>query len=69
MDIVSLVETFLKSIFEAKELFFEKPEDLASFEQLISDASNKMAADFIGMSLTELDFKVYFAVFCRIPFH
>ena len=55
MDIVSLVETFLKSIFEAKEMFFEKPEDLASFEQLISDASNKMAADFIGMSLTELD--------------
>ena len=55
MDIVSLIESFLESIFEAKEMFFEKPEELASFEQVISDSANKMAADFIGMTLIELD--------------
>lgn len=55
MDIVSLIESFLESIFEAKELFFENPEELASFEQVISDSANRMAADFIGMTLTELD--------------
>ena len=55
MNIVSLIEEFLKSIFEAKESFFENPEELASFEQVISDSANKMAAGFIGMSLTELD--------------
>lgn len=55
MDIVTLINTLVERIFNARELFYEHPEDLATFEQMISDACNKAAADFIGQSLTELD--------------
>lgn len=55
MDIVALMEEFLESIFEAREDFFEQPVKLAEFEGRVADASHRMAAEFIGGVLTELD--------------
>ncbi len=55
MDIVALMEEFLENIFEAREDFFEQPVKLAEFEGRVADASHRMAAEFIGGVLTELD--------------
>ena len=46
MDIVSLIELFCESVFETKELFFENPEELAYFAQVISASASKMTTDF-----------------------
>ena len=55
MNIVTLIKTLLESFFEARDFFYDHPDRLAEFEQMISDACHKAATEFIGGVLTELD--------------
>lgn len=55
MDIITLIDHYVRSLLQAEEKFLEHLDSLSAFEETVSGLSNKMAADFIGMALTNAD--------------
>ena len=55
MDIVSLLNTLLTSIFEAEQHFFENPKDFYGLESSVKSSTEAFAAGFLGTILSEMD--------------
>ena len=55
MDIIALIEDYVSGLLLAEEKFLEHLDAFSDFEEAVSDLSNRMAADFIGLSLTNAD--------------
>ncbi len=55
MDIVSLLDTLLTSIFAAEKDFFENPKDFYSLESSVKTSTEAFAAGFLGAILSEMD--------------
>ncbi|MCR5097815.1 MAG: UPF0236 family protein, partial [Lachnospiraceae bacterium] len=55
MNIVTLLQAFVDELFEARDCFYDSPDKLAQFEQMVADASHKTAAGFIGEVFSEMD--------------
>ena len=55
MNIVTLLQAFVDELFEARDYFYDSPDKLAQFEQMVADASHKTAAGFIGEVFSEMD--------------
>lgn len=55
MDIVSLLDTLLTSLFSAEKDFFENPKDFNSLESLVKTSTEAFAAGFLSAILSEMD--------------
>lgn len=55
MDIVSLLDVLLSSIFKAEENFFENPKDFHSLETAVKSSTDSFAAGFLSAILSELN--------------
>ena len=55
MDIVSLLNTLLTSVFEAEQHFFENPKDFYGLESSVKSSTEAFAAGFLGAILSEMD--------------
>lgn len=55
MDIITLINTFVSGLLNAEEEFLEHLDSFTMFEETVSRLSNQMAADFIGLALTNAD--------------
>lgn len=55
MDIITLMERFGEGLLQAGEKFTDHPERFAELEQTVSELSNRAAADFLAMTLTQTD--------------
>lgn len=55
MDIVSLLDTLLASIFKAEQDFFENPDSFYELETSVKSSTDSFAASFLGTILSELD--------------
>ena len=55
MDIITLINTLVSGLLNAEEEFLEHLDSFTTFEKTISSLSNQMAADFIGLALTNAD--------------
>lgn len=55
MDIITLIDHYVRGLLQAEEEFLEHLDALSTFEETVSELSNKMAADFIGLALTNAD--------------
>lgn len=55
MNIVTLLDTLLSSIFTAEENFFNNPKDFYSLESSVKSSTENFAAGFLGAILSELD--------------
>lgn len=55
MDIVTLLDTLLASIFKAEEDFFNNPNDFYSLESSVKSSTDSFAAGFLGTILSELN--------------
>lgn len=55
MDIVSLLNTLLTSVFEAEQNFFENPKDFYRLESSVKSSTEAFAAGFLGTILSEMD--------------
>ena len=55
MDIVSLLDTLLTSVFKAEKDFFENPKDFSNLETSVKSSTEAFAAGFLGAILSEMD--------------
>lgn len=55
MDIITLINDYVSGLLNAEEEFLEHLDSLTTFEETVSRLSNQMAADFIGLILTDAD--------------
>lgn len=55
MNIVSLFDTLLTSIFDAEQSFFENPKNFSELEASVKSSTNAFAASFLGAILSEMD--------------
>ena len=55
MDIIALINTLVSGLLNAEEKFLEHLDSFTTFEETVSSLSNQMAADFIGLALTNAD--------------
>lgn len=55
MDIITLINNYVSGLLKAEEEFLEQLDSLTAFEETVSSLSNRMAADFIGLVLTDAD--------------
>lgn len=55
MDIITLINNYVSGLLKAEEKFLEHLDSLTTFEETVSGLSSRMAADFIGLVLTEAD--------------
>lgn len=55
MDIVSLLDTLLTSIFKAEEDFLKNPKEFSNLETSVKSSTEAFAAGFLGAILSELD--------------
>lgn len=55
MDIVSLLDTLLTSVFDAEQKFFENPKAFSDLETSVKSSTEAFAAGFLGAILTEMD--------------
>lgn len=55
MDIITLIDSYVRGLLHAEEEFLEHLNSLSTLEETVSELSNKMAADFIGLVLTNAD--------------
>ena len=55
MDIVSLLDTLLKSVFNAEQKFFENPKEFSTLESSVKSSTEAFAAGFLGAILSEMD--------------
>lgn len=52
MDIITLIDSYARGLVHAEEAFLKHLNMLSTLEETVSELSNKMAADFIGLVLT-----------------
>lgn len=55
MDIITLISHYVSDLLNAEENFLEHMDSLPAFEETVSGLSSRMAADFIGLVLTNAD--------------
>ena len=55
MDIISLFDTLLTSIFDAEQSFFENPKNFSQLESSVKSSTDAFAASFLGTILSEMD--------------
>lgn len=55
MDIISLLDTLLSSIFKAEKDFFENPDEFHVLEASVKASTDSFAAGFLSAILSELD--------------
>lgn len=55
MDIVSLLDTLLASVFSAEQRFFENPKEFSKLETSVKSSTEAFAAGFLGAILSEMD--------------
>ena len=55
MDIVSLLDTLLTSVFDAERRFFENPKEFSELEASVKSSTDAFAAGFLGAILSEMD--------------
>ena len=55
MNIVSLFDTLLTSIFDAEQSFFENPKNFSELEASVKSSTDAFAAGFLGAILSEMD--------------
>ena len=55
MDIVALLETLVKDIFEAADRFFDNPKDFYTLETSVKSTTEAFSAAFLGNVLSLLD--------------
>lgn len=55
MDIVSLLDTLLTSVFDAEKNFFENPKAFSDLEASVKSSTEAFAAEFLGQILSEMD--------------
>lgn len=55
MDIISLFDTLLTSIFNAEEDFFKNPKEFSKLEASVKSSTEAFAAGFLGAILSEMD--------------
>lgn len=55
MDIITLIDSYVRGLLHAEAEFLEHLNTLPILEETVSELSNKMAADFIGLVLTNAD--------------
>jgi len=55
MDIVSLLDTLLTSVFKAEKEFFENPKEFSNLETSVKSSTEAFAAGFLGAILSEMD--------------
>lgn len=55
MDIVSLLDTLLTSVFNAEQNFFENPKAFSDLEASVKSSTEAFAAGFLGAILSEMD--------------
>lgn len=55
MDIVSLLDTLLTSVFDAEENFFKNPKEFSNLEATVKSSTEAFAAGFLGAILSEMD--------------
>ena len=55
MDIISLFDTLLTSIFDAEQSFFENPKNFSELESSVKSSTETFAAGFLGAILSEMN--------------
>ena len=55
MNIVSLLDSLLTSVFDAEKHFFDNPRDFISLERSVKSSTESFAAGFLGAILSEMD--------------
>ena len=55
MNILAFVIPFVEKLLKAEEVFYDKPSQMALFEQTVADASHMAAADFMSMVYADMD--------------
>lgn len=55
MDIISLLDTLLVSVFNAEQKFFENPKAFSELETSVKSSTEAFAAGFLGAILSEMD--------------
>ena len=55
MDIVSLLDTLLTSVFKAEKDFYDNPKDFSNLETSVKSSTEAFAAGFLGAILSEMD--------------
>ncbi len=55
MDIITLLELLVNSIFEAEEKFLNNPADFYSFEKAVKSSTDSFAAGFLGKVLSSVN--------------
>ena len=55
MNIVSLFDTLLTSIFDAERSFFDNPKNFSELESSVKSSTDAFAAGFLGAILSEMD--------------
>ena len=55
MDIISLLDGYVRGLLEAEEVFLQDLGQFSMLEKTVSDLSRKMAADFLSLALTNAD--------------
>lgn len=55
MNILTLVVSFAEKLLEAEQALYDKPDQMALFEQTVADASHMAAADFMSMVYADMD--------------
>ena len=55
MNIVSLLDTLLTSVFSAEQKFFENPKEFSNLEASVKSSTEAFAAGFLGAILSEMD--------------
>ncbi len=53
MDIISLFDTLLTSVFDAEQSFFENPKNFSQLESSVKSSTDAFAAGFLGAILSE----------------
>ena len=54
MNIISLFDTLLTSIFDAEQRFFENPKNFSELEASVKSSTDAFAAGFLGAILSEM---------------
>ena len=55
MDIITLINTLISGLLNVEEKFLEHMDLFTAFEETVRSLSNQLAADFIGLVLTNAD--------------
>ncbi|HIX14411.1 MAG TPA: hypothetical protein H9740_01575 [Candidatus Hungatella pullicola] len=55
MDIITLIKVLVSGLLDAEEEFLEHLDTFSVFEQTMHGLTDKMAADFLGLALTNAD--------------